>query len=352
MIFLDSGALFGPSLHDLSTRQLLNLCKDKRVEVHVSEVVIRELERQYREGVVGASDAVTSKMDRFHSLDPTVEISTDFEGLRAAADSAADGFLARTASYFHDHGVIIDSVPVITVSELLRRDLANNPPFRDGKGMRDAIIWSSMLEVCKSNMLGDDVVFVTTDAEDYFKNGDLNPVLRREFDEALPDCSISVSRSVNDVLRLIPEDSDDFARFVSLYESEPSVRENIQTSMLDLYQSLKNQVSVFLSDANSAAYLGEIRQIGEIRIDSVYHMARNRSFVGVRAEVITNVSASTVFGQDTEAVEFLFNDDQPPLLVTSTMRNRILRLTVVGEWSWDEGRIGQLEAVSISYQDE
>jgi hypothetical protein len=122
--------------------------------------------------------------------------------------------------------------------------------------------------------------------------------------------------------------------------------------MLDLYQSLKNQVSVFLSDANSAAYLGEIRQIGEIRIDSVYHMARNRSFVGVRAEVITNVSASTVFGQDTEAVEFLFNDDQPPLLVTSTMRNRILRLTVVGEWSWDEGRIGQLEAVSISYQDE
>jgi hypothetical protein len=55
---------------------------------------------------------------------------------------------------------------------------------------------------------------------------------------------------------------------------------------------------------------------------------------------------------DTEGLEHLFNDDQPPLLVTSTVRNRILTLVVVDEWSWDEARIGQLEAVAIYFQDE
>lgn len=71
----------------------------------------------------------------------------------------------------------------LSVDQVRDRDLAQVKPFSDGgKGLRDTLIWETVLDVARSTPVGT-VHFVTNNSNDFCKDGLLHPDLQAELGE-------------------------------------------------------------------------------------------------------------------------------------------------------------------------
>lgn len=192
LVFIDTNALYSdPYCRGPEMDVLLRMSSHSHIALAISEVTIRELQRQQQEkfsGAVaylqGAGQRISDQLAKlgenparyrvrvpdFRELDPDELARAKYQDVRQR--------LARL-------GVEILPLPDVGHEELIMRDLASRPPFdRSGKGYRDALIWHSFLD--RWEMSGFDLAFLVTDDAVFGRDGDLAPQLWAEVpDDAL-----------------------------------------------------------------------------------------------------------------------------------------------------------------------
>ena len=152
---------------DAEAQRSIEAAASGNIVIHVSEIVVAETKRRYREDASAAAQEVQSKAralqgGRFGNI-VTADIRGDVQRATDAYPERFDQLLA------HD-GIIIDPYPDVSHQDVVQRDLERRRPFRiSGKGStgyRDTLIWESLVETAL-RYPDDQIVFVTDNSADY-----------------------------------------------------------------------------------------------------------------------------------------------------------------------------------------
>jgi hypothetical protein len=131
----------------------------KRLELAVSEITIKELERQVGEKVTKFNQLISGAARKLsaHSLD-----------LGVLPVASSESF---TASFRHRLSMAgVQSIPIATPAhtEIVERDIDSRKPFsRGGSGYRDTLIWLSFLDWVKEAPPGSVACFVSANKDDF-----------------------------------------------------------------------------------------------------------------------------------------------------------------------------------------
>lgn len=167
VVFLDSNALFGRKpFTRTDSVLLLELVRLDRLRLVIPDVVLLELSRQWAKRLDETSSALAkARSDLNETLSeagvPEVEQIEVPELQRSAFHQAATRMLKRS-------GVEIPACPVVSVTEVLERDLDARKPFdTTGKGFRDALIWETIKECCTRPTSPTQAFLVTNNHKDF-----------------------------------------------------------------------------------------------------------------------------------------------------------------------------------------
>ncbi len=143
--------------------------------LHLPCLVIAEVLNRYRRGVQEAVErdrAAHQSLRRF-LWEGAPDTPPPIHSIDGLADAYGELLRLRLSAL----GVRELPYPQVSHETLVQRALSGRKPFSsDGqKGYRDALIWEGVLELASS---GDEaIVFVTTNASDFAKDGELHPEL-------------------------------------------------------------------------------------------------------------------------------------------------------------------------------
>jgi hypothetical protein len=159
-VVLDTNEMFGDfRLRNRVVRFLLENARPPRFHLCVPEVVIREMANHFREHWSAALQKYEAAQRELEGLiGRAISDKVGSDELRAAADRYETDLRQGLLGY----GVHIEPIPaeLAGVEKLLQRDLDRRKPFgdrgvtdkednrRDRGGMRDALIWESVLALC------------------------------------------------------------------------------------------------------------------------------------------------------------------------------------------------------------
>jgi hypothetical protein len=201
LVVVDSNLLFGSltaSRPAQEWQRLLELSSEGSIELVLPEVVHWELVNQLRENL-------TRKAERYRKLGDDLRRA----GLAPSNSGAFEGQLsevvADTGEGFRQtlllHRGRIAPLPDVGAAQLVRRSLERQPPFdAEDRGMRDTLIWLTVLELIRA---GDDVVLASGDTR-AFGDGTLGTALAAEGRDAAGRCSpVTLARSLQQTLDLI-----------------------------------------------------------------------------------------------------------------------------------------------------
>jgi hypothetical protein len=155
------------TLSNPEAKRVLDAAAAGDLTIHVSEVVIDETKRRYREDLTAAGQELASKAHplqggRFGAV-LNADIRGDFQ--RAVAE-----FADRFDELLGGDGIVLEPYPDVAHKDVVERDLERRRPFRalnkGSTGYRDTLIWESFIEIVKRHP-NDQVVFVTNNSEDY-----------------------------------------------------------------------------------------------------------------------------------------------------------------------------------------
>lgn len=167
LVCVDANALHrDPLLLKTFSERLLAHASAGTCEVHLSPVVLSELDRTLRDYVGGEHDAVQTRIksvgDRCQL--PVTEILEELDTLRTTVQQRVE---ARREELRNMPGVFVQPWPPKSVQQVVERELGRRRPFVDIEkmgtiGHRDTIIWLGVLQLAASRP-NDDVIFVTKD---------------------------------------------------------------------------------------------------------------------------------------------------------------------------------------------
>jgi rRNA-processing protein FCF1 len=173
MIFIvpDSNAFHGGRwLSSFAGQNLINLAAAGKCQVTVPQVVVDELERQYRETLTKQRDEAKTALRAVRSLVDIDDIIAKFDQVLREIVTERDALLARV-------GIRAVPVPENITRDLVQRDLGRRRPFtetegtkRTSFGFRDAVIWETLLDTAMMTGSEDTVFFVTRDTGFLAKN--------------------------------------------------------------------------------------------------------------------------------------------------------------------------------------
>ncbi len=145
IICVDTTELFqAPGLDRAGWPELLAWCRREAVTVVLSEVVLREADRHYREKALEELQGLRRSVQRFEHLEQGRQL--DLEPLAAELTTSISKHLEGRRKTLLEHGVVILPIPTVPHGKLLDRDLAHGKPFQEsGKGYRDALTWEALL---------------------------------------------------------------------------------------------------------------------------------------------------------------------------------------------------------------
>jgi hypothetical protein len=186
LVSLDANALYGdPLLLKPFCQRLLAHAGAGVCEVHMSPVVLAELDRRLAADMGGEHDAVETRIrtvgDRYQV--PVTEMLSELDALRSAARDRVD---ARREELRTAPGFFVQPWPEESVPSVVERELARRRPFLDIEkvgtiGHRDTIIWLGTVQLADERP-DDDVIFVTKD-KGFLEKDDLHHHLREDLEQ-------------------------------------------------------------------------------------------------------------------------------------------------------------------------
>lgn len=156
------------------TAFLLEHARSRNLKVCVTDIVVLEMVNHFREDLQAANDSLGKALrllDRLVAQTPGENLS------EAALEAAVTDYEATFRELLTANGVLVAPVPsaLTGVQPLLERDLRRRKPFgdrrgapKDRSGMRDALLWESVLELCRRDPRA--VVLISTNTDDFADN--------------------------------------------------------------------------------------------------------------------------------------------------------------------------------------
>src|SRR3990172_5235475 len=145
-----------------ATHELLDNASNRGLTVCVPEVVVREMVKHFREqpeSILQRLQDVHRGMDRLQlqlgSTLPVIDV-----------DGVVKEFEERFRERLNEHKVKVLPLPGVNVEQLLHLRISRRRPFKnDGRGMFDALIWESVVELWRQ--YPDEQYAVITEDKDY-----------------------------------------------------------------------------------------------------------------------------------------------------------------------------------------
>jgi predicted nucleic acid-binding protein len=156
----------------------------------VPYIVAQELLRNYKSTFEKSVDNIEKASRLFHSCITTEEQKKISDALRALERYKEDGLANDSTKYLEylkstlTNVVVQDTMPPLDFSNVVKKGLDKTKPFKiTGEGMKDAILWESILEHCSHNQLGR-IIFISNNANDFGKDNALEPNLIDQMKES------------------------------------------------------------------------------------------------------------------------------------------------------------------------
>lgn len=211
ILVVDTTAFFQDLRMTRDLADMLEAAAADLIRVVVPEVVILETCRHQAERANKASNEAVKKVtDGLRALNDLLVDGLprfDAKGARdqlAAAPREYETWLRETLK---DHQVEVAPIPPVSHADLVHRDLEKRKPFNSsGKGYRDALIWSTVIEIIGSLDTEDHLVFVTENTDDFADSTGLSADLLRDLPADPP--KISLSATPSDAMSLVSVDID------------------------------------------------------------------------------------------------------------------------------------------------
>lgn len=165
----------------------------------------------------------------------------------------------------------------ISHSEVVSRALKNKKPFLDGeKGYRDTLIWLSFVDYLVNNNVNDDVVFITQNKSDFFKN-------KKEFIYFHPDLAADFEEK-GVKAKVLP--------FTSLFDFINS-RVDKDKHAIDHYKS--EEVFEYFIESSSISFLNEMSNFGLANyLENSIFENKVRDIIALRVEMLEGLEDSEV----------------------------------------------------------
>jgi hypothetical protein len=142
----------------------------------VPQVVVAEVERTFRDRLVEESDKISKAetlIKRWTGRTPAAVVQLD---------TLTNEFNTRFAEWRRENNVMVPATNAVSSEALVGRALRKQKPFRDNGdvGMRDAIIWETLLQLAAED--GEEIVLVSRNTRDFAdKDGTaLHPALAED----------------------------------------------------------------------------------------------------------------------------------------------------------------------------
>lgn len=205
-IVIDTNALWAdPALRGASIGRLLAMSRRNLIDLVIPQVVLDELHRHRR-------TTVMNEVNKLEAMPAKAAAALKELGVTAATlqftppavqpinmHTLMTTYDEEVARQLTDHSVITAPLPDEPVANLYARDLAGRKPFdAQGKGFRDALIWVSVVQLCKQHQPDDTVYFVTNDQN--FGNGGIDTELLAEI--PTDAATLAHAKNVDDLLLL------------------------------------------------------------------------------------------------------------------------------------------------------
>lgn len=195
LVYPDTNALHGdPLLIKSRGQQLVQFARDGVCRLHLSPVVMAELERMSSDGLGGEHDSLVTRIKDMGQRYRTA-VDDVLASLEAAKLDAQQQFKTGRSQLSDSPGVAVEAWPTSSVQEVVERELRRRRPFIDKEnvgtiGHRDTIIWLGLIAMAKDHT-ADIVLFVTKDKGFLAAKGG---GLHLDLEADLARCGIDVSR--------------------------------------------------------------------------------------------------------------------------------------------------------------
>jgi PIN domain len=147
--------------------QALALSRRGALQLHIPRVVLLEAVRHYERQTASAEKEVRTAWSTLARFGVDLDSEYQAEALKKLAEAAAD-YETMVATKLGAVNAGILPLPQVSHEELVARDLSSRKPFSTtGKGYRDALIWASIVELCRGLTEADTLIFVTDNKTDF-----------------------------------------------------------------------------------------------------------------------------------------------------------------------------------------
>lgn len=239
------------NLANRESQHCLEAAASGAIALHVSEVVVAETKRRFREDVTAAAQELTPRARPLQGGRLGNILTAD---IRGDVQRAIDRYAEDLDTLLAQVGITIEPFPDVSHQDVVQRDLDRRRPFRalskgGSTGYRDALIWESFIEIAVRHP-DDPIVFVTNNSEDYCDSSKKSAPQKPKSQESEGD-----SRS-----------SDEHPE---LYEFAKELREELEARairaapLVDVVRNLRDLTNIYLpipTEADSTALVGSLAQ--------------------------------------------------------------------------------------------
>lgn len=207
-IVLDATEMFGfnrLSLRSPEWRRLLGYLGQDLVVLVVPEIVVRETVRHHKRTV---SRARNEGIESFSAASQIfgrigVDLKDRISALRESVHAKADEYEPWLRRTFVESHVAVTEVPTPAHTKLLDWAFAERQPFKEtGEGYRDALIWSTVLDLCEAADETSRIWFVTDNVKDFWNPNKtaLGASLLADLTRIEASPTVQVFRTIKDLL--------------------------------------------------------------------------------------------------------------------------------------------------------
>lgn len=193
----DANVLFGdPFLHGVTVQTIIAAAKFIDIGLVFGEITVDELCKLVRERL----DTVAKQLDRAITEAESLRLKTGLNvlGLGHKSKEAMKTWEEQWTRIAETSPVL--SYPAVDAKELAKRSISQRRPFREGdRGLRDCLLWSSILTAARS----DEYIYILVTNDNGFyrpESDDMHPDLEQELESYDLSGRVLIRRSLSSVV--------------------------------------------------------------------------------------------------------------------------------------------------------
>lgn len=179
-IFLDTSVLYkDPFLKGNFFQELIDIVTEKEVELYISNIVLQEIERNYKKIILEENSKLSKLIDQIKHY----EIDASFNNLTFDIDKSVTNLKSNFDKLINDGVLKLINYSNDMLPEIVDRAIWRKKPFTESKTeLKDAIIWLSYSGFAENNNLNN-CILLTDNVSDF-----CNPEkLKQQIFEIHPD---------------------------------------------------------------------------------------------------------------------------------------------------------------------